>query len=315
MIIYMIYSHIAQISAMDMTDEYQILLKVFFCFMTWFFFKAGLLFTPPLKKIGFSKDYLKKIAAKLLVPFVFFVVVSLGVHVICLFFNGESWWHLIVSEIKSIICNEAPIANLPLWFLATFLIVKTVGQLITSFQYAFVILLSSFVLAYVASQFKTGFIWIGNIPLSLSFFISGYLLKSFYQKKMVIICSLLLIIFYIIHPVYIGVRSNEVVFGDYYYLGWLYSVSACIILVFFFKKYLDFSIPVLSMIGRESMIFFASHYLILYFTDKLYDSYLFNFRICGEYTEFLLLMISSIIFLPFFKVIFNSKYLSFAIGR
>ena len=47
MIIYMIYSHIAQISAMDMTDEYQILLKVFFCFMTWFFFKAGLLFPPP----------------------------------------------------------------------------------------------------------------------------------------------------------------------------------------------------------------------------------------------------------------------------
>lgn len=50
MIIYMIYSHIAQISAMDMTDEYQILLKVFFCFMTWFFFKAGLLFTPPSKR-------------------------------------------------------------------------------------------------------------------------------------------------------------------------------------------------------------------------------------------------------------------------
>ncbi|MBQ0075451.1 MAG: acyltransferase family protein [Prevotella sp.] len=230
-------------------------------FMPWFFFKSGMFY----KKKGL-RDVAMGGAKKLCYPFITFSIVGWCVHSIFMYIQHEhNFVHYFATPIKELLMCGSIQGNLALWFLLslyfvnilyTFCINKKVNK--------HVILIFCVIIACIL--YEAGIIYpyyLANTILGLAFYCAGNMYaKKQYEVKYGIVSLIVSLIIFSCCYSNISFRNNELTSG-YYLLACLFAVTGCISINFVFLK-IPYNFVLLSWIGRNSMILYVTHWIMIY---------------------------------------------------
>lgn len=274
-IVLMIFNHICQHTHFENSLIYIWLGKLFFFFMPWFFFKAGLFNSK--RSLREEAKHLQK---KVLFPFVVFTIVGYIINLLRLdVLSSISVNDIIWSPIIDFLFMGSIYGNLPLWFLLSFYMVKIVQEFCMEKKYNSLYLCAfSLVIAYLMNLasihiFKHIPYYLGNIPLGVSFMAISSFLQRYKQSAWILIVTIplwLLNVFYF--ESFLDFRSNALLSGNYF-MFYLSSVAGIISVNYImrfieFKKSIIFD-AVLSYIGKNSLSFFILHWLIILLVELI----------------------------------------------
>lgn len=258
LIIWMIFVHIQSLTqCVLIRNRYMPLL---FCFMAWFFYKAGMFYREkPLR------EELYGIWKRLLIPYIFFSVVGAmcGFVIECVL-GTESVPHYLLRSAGQVVKWGGVTSNMPIWFLLSLAVVRMIIQFVHKYHLVYpvtgVALLSSYLL-FKMSVFEP--CYLGNISLGLFFFGIGYLLKDYqYNRIMVIVATVVYIVFFVFFPSNVDFRANLLTSGNY--SGYVITaVLAIIILNNLFKVVPFLCIRSLVHIGEHSMVYYLCHWPLI----------------------------------------------------
>jgi len=238
-------------------------------FMPWFFYKSGQFFRKRPWKEQLNKD-----ARKLLRTFVIWSVIG---YVMFLAFGMLQHTLTLRSATYSIVrglflTGKVPI-NEPLWFLLTLFGVRLMANIILPKKgekyYIMKILmlaLMGYIVAYLAYRFNHRLLpyWVANGAAGFSFFVLGYGLKEYENKRWLIIpCLMIYIVSCFTGFPMVDMLFNKLIAGNY--LFWI-PVALCGIVTFnticrFTCKYI--SIRPIEIVGQNAMTIYVTHILIL----------------------------------------------------
>lgn len=242
-----------------LSEDLYIITNIFSFFMPWFFFKSGMFF----KEEKFIDIYHKSIK-RLIYPFIYFSIIGHFIYCLYLFFVVKDFniIHYTLSPIKQLLMYGSIAGNLPLWFLLSLFAVRIIFFYVYKNKYLISLLVAIPYLVYI---FKINIpLYFVNVFSGLFFYSCGYFLKKHqYNNKFFLIAFGIYFLALILCPSYIDMRTNNLVWGNYY---WYYIVALAGIItingLFFYltKK----EIPVLNILGKNSMAILCIHWLVLY---------------------------------------------------
>ena len=273
-IIHMILTHVFALAGNY--HVYRPFCTIFFFFMPWFYFKAGLF----INRNRDLKTWVKRDFMRLLVPFIAFTIIgSVFYYAMELYTPDKPVWKVLIMPIYQVIKEGSAYANKPLWFLLSLFLTRLAYRLIPEkFQpYSVVVaLFGGMALSH----------WDIRLPLTLSTVFPGFffLMMGRYSRPYIVPEGLtsvnrggqiVAIILYLIVLMFFNVGNDmrvNTVKG--YYLVWILgSFCGCITMTFLFNSFLG-KIGFLSFIGRHSMMYYVVHCIPLYVTrfiiTKLY---------------------------------------------
>lgn len=271
-------------------------------FMPWFFYKSGAFF-----KNMSQKDLLIKDIGKYLRYFCVYSLIGWVVWCLCGLYNNE-------LTIKA--CIKVPFfhfikfgyidGNGALWFLLSLFFVRQCANVLTIKKLLSPLVMSiiCMALAYTLYQiewYKQSW-WLGNFFSGLCFFLLGYWLKTLEQNNIVFISSLIIYglvccacFLGIIEFPYLYMHANKMTCGNYllYYPTALAGIIVINNLFRLLCKRVRFRI--LGFIGRNSMYFYVTHWILFTIVAFISKSLLY---LESHRLVFLFLLGSSIVFLP-----------------
>lgn len=266
MVVWMIVSHVFQWSHLIECNVYTTASRFFFMFMAWFFFKGGMF-----AKERTSREDIKKWSHRLLLPFVVFTAIGMFFYWIQLYLMGDrSWIHYILSPIKAFLLSGSFPGNLPLWFLGTLFVVRTLFGLLVNRKYTDFVLAASLVALYLIKyedlfhirEYMNYPYYIYNIFLGLIFYWIGYRLKNMQYCPYVALIGIAILLLVFVVPSFCDFRSSKV--QGNFLLFVLSATIACIVVNNLFQilcKRIKFRL--LSHIGKQSMFYFCTHWIFL----------------------------------------------------
>lgn len=256
MILYMIYGHICLWTELR---QFEVLSRLLFFFMPWFFFKSGMFY----RKVP-MREVVMKGWKRLLVPYLVFSIVGYVAFAI-MQRNMEvaPVDYYLLNPLRQMFHEGAVAGNSPVWFLFSLFIVRilfTEMQKLKRFLSIGIALLGA--LGYLLNIMEVkDYFYISNIITGTFFFGLGYFCKEIQFDCCWFVVSLIVYgTIIIIDPSYIDFRSNS---GSGHYLLWMISAFAGIITVNNILKILPYSFPFLSTIGRGSMAYYVLHWPIM----------------------------------------------------
>lgn len=304
MTIYMIYSHICPwvgISPLPHVGQF------LFFFMAWFFYKSGMFF----HNISFSECY-KKGIQRLIIPYIIFSIIGWFMFFIRDVIKQEITEQYFINSLRQILHEGAVAGNAPLWFLFTLFCVRIIFYLVHKLkQYSVILICFSGILAYILNFWHIkDYYWISNICSGLFFFGCGYILRNAQYNKYLFIISIITYIGIIIYiPTFVDFRSNTFTKGNY--IAWILSSLAGIITFNNIFKYIPVRFKLLNNIGKDSMSYYVTHWIILSITYVLFFEFI-------EQEEkkiwFILYLVFLILLLPLANVLFKTKKLRWTLG-
>ena len=226
MIIWMIVYHIFIFTGNKQSLACEEFYKVFYFFMSWFFFKSGML-----AKDASLKQVVVSSTKKLLVPYVVFSFLGYWAYFLQqLLLKDLSFDKMVVEPAYVLLYTGSVLGNLPLWFLLGLFFDKILWQFLIyknmkSYQIAAISLIICFG-GYLLEIKQPFYIW---FTFSGLFFYSlGNILKNIqFGEAFRLVAIVLYIIAITIFPNSVQMRSNSLEFG--YYMLWpLTSISAII---------------------------------------------------------------------------------------
>lgn len=302
----MILVHIFQKSELTNTAYYQSL-NILFFFMPWFFYKSGMFFKE--KRIYEKIVYVWK---RYLIPFVIFSIIGHFFHCIKLLINGDyNITHYVIFPIIDFIFLGSIPGNLALWFLFSLSIVSIIYIYIYNYfkrLWVFIILV----------PFLINYFHIDGVPLyicnaltGLFFYGIGYNLRMLQYNNYIFAISLLgyILIYYFV-PSIVDMRTNKLISG--YYLLWIISSLMGIISINnIFKRINAFNNLKLNLIGKSSISYYVSHWIILTISSILIEI------MCVEnsWNHFYFMFFSCIITLPIINKFLQKENIKFIIGK
>lgn len=316
LIVRMILGHLFQWCGLTETDAYWWVNTVFSFFMPWFFYKSGMLFTPPPYKIISScntVNYMVGKTKKILIPYAFFSVFSMLIETIILLIQeDEKLNSSLINSLKTIVIYGAVGSNQPLWFLLTLFLVYILNyyislkwvnlKLVTAICIVMAILLQYIGYKYPAT--------ISSTLIGLSFYLLGMQFKDFQFDKRIVVTALLGIVPMCIYPSVIDVCTNSKMYGNYI-VWYLYSLMAIILINNIFRSVKTYSFPLLRYIGRNAITFLITHWIIL----SIMKATLASYGITSGYIMFSIMLVSMIVILPILDIILNRDKLKVLIGK
>lgn len=277
-------------------------------FMPWFFYKSGMLFhEKPFR------DTTKKNIKVLLKPFAVFSFLGwfIIVPASSLFLRHQSLG-VLFHDTFSIFFQEGFFrGNPPLWFLLSFFIVK---ELFSLSRYCkipvIVVAVISLFIAFLHNHILVNSpAYVGNISNGLFFFSIGYLLRDLQYRRKVFFLSLLIAIVIFPFCSYLDFRANKIYYGSNFYLiNELFMVAEIVIVNFLMKKW-GGRHCLFTSIGRDSILYFATHYIFLSIS---WNALHLVFHIENPNIMFLLNSIVLIISLFFMQKIYHKGWLDWA---
>lgn len=301
---------------------------LFYFFMSWFFFKSGMFY-----KEKTEKDVLKSTFRRLIVPYITFNIVGIVVLALEKYQSGGalSITSLTKEVLVTIFLNEAVYPNLALWFLLSLFIVrnafnilrklnvKTLAVLLVSLACLFTIYYLCYyrwagydnipyTFAWGGHVSKNILLLFGNICCGMALYCLGYLLKNIQYSKYVVIASGIVYLIHIFIPTGIDFRIID---SDNLALAILFSLSGIILYDFIFKRHLNKRIPVLTYIGRNSMTYYVTHYVIM---SALFNLVYKNFTM-DKTTLYVVSFFTIIVLLFVADRIFSIRWLKWMIGK
>ena len=233
-----------------------------------------------------------------MVPYLIFGAIGHGMTCVQLYIQGDKiWYHYILSPIKCILNQGAPIGNLALWFLPSLFAVQLLYSLMRKRMRDEWIVLIGLTIAYSVFIFeiKRPF-YLGNIPLGLAVYSFGHLLKTKQYTRLIFILALLVyLVTLFLHPYSLDFRANRIGNG-YYLIAVISSLVGCILINNIFKRKIV-HINFLKWIGNNSMNFYVMHWLVLYACSSIID--------VSGWGLFAIMITSCIIILPIMSVLYN----------
>lgn len=170
-----------------------------------------------------------------------------------------------LTPFKEIAFTGSVNGNHPLWFLFSLFIVRLVfNELFTRRIYPIAIflfwLLTTTVLFYSGIDYLP--IYLYNIPLGIAVYSCGYMLRERQFEKMVLLfASLAYLGIMLLRPSHLVFRDMTLNEGGYYFCAVLYSLSACVVFNNLFRCHP--SCNILQFIGKNSMTYYVTHWIIL----------------------------------------------------
>lgn len=223
LIIHMILGHIAQWTGVDYRGDCML-----FFFMPWFFYKSGMFF----KKNNDWRAQLKKDARHLLIPLVSFSIIGQLFLWVDLVASGDmNWLHYVSFPKWLLLCGSIP-ANLPLWFLSSLFLVKTVYNVIAGRINDYILVAVAVGAAFVSYLFGIDSPrYLANCPLGLAFYVLGSKLRELQYGKYVIALAIVIYAISVVFPSSIGMFQNSLLNG--YYLAAVVASLAGIVVINF----------------------------------------------------------------------------------
>ena len=171
MITYMVFTHVCQHFGYEHSVIYMTLEHIFYFFMPWFFFKAGMFFKVEDNKVILNKSY-----NRLIRPFILFSLIGHICFCIVCYLQGNLHMSTLVPYYSLLMQGSIP-GNLPLWFLLTLFLCRIIFIFfakndITVYWIALASLLLAFGLHLI--DFKQPF-YIANTVTGVFFMSFGYI--------------------------------------------------------------------------------------------------------------------------------------------
>jgi len=246
LIIVMIVVHCFQWSSLTDTMLYDVIQRVFFFYMAWFFYKSGMFHKQkPLKK------YLFSCFCRLLIPFMVYSIIAYPIWCVRKLMIGVADWKTyVVGPFFDLIRVGSISANEPLWFLLTLFLAQTLFALLKQLRIPSVIIaLMSFVVYCVMMHNGSwGPLYITNTLAALGFVASGELIcKVQYDRRLFYVSIVFCVIILIVGCPLIDIHTNAVLLGPL----WLWPV-ACLFAIIVMNN-LTRLIPEKYMMGIDSV--------------------------------------------------------------
>ena len=151
--------------------------------------------------------------------------------------------------------------------------------------------------------------YIGNMFHGLAFYTLGYCLKDKQFNRYILMLAVIAFVLKFFFFAFMDFRGNNTS-GSNYLLCVVYELSGCIVANNVFRHWLDREIPLLTHIGRNSMVYYLVHYPLMTFIVM----FLNPFPGSTAFVRFALLTIILIVLLIVSDYIFRIKKLRFFIG-
>lgn len=277
-----------------------------FFFMFWFFFKGGVFFhAKPLKK-SILQDL-----RRFIIPYAIFNAIGIANELIHACLTGSynsGWW---VGELYTIKDFQCCWTSMACWFLLSYFIVKVVYTSLHGRVHPMTVFLIGVALSFGLYLHKEGVAnfgvldaylkkvpyWVGNISIGLSLFSLGHLLRNLQYNRTVLTVAILCLVIHFLYPSSIDMRANVCERG-FYLPAVLSGIAGCIVLNNISRWVLDREIRVLTYVGRNSMIFYLSHYpavvILLSYTKEYMMQFSSGIQYCLLSAYLLLVFVISI---------------------
>ncbi len=313
LIVHMILGHISQSAYADVEKAafFEIINRLLFFFMPWFFFKSGMFY----KRNSNQKDFIEKSYKHLLVPFVVFSLIGEPLYWVHIAFTEHyDKWQWYLASIKSIFIQGSLKGNGPLWFLLSLFLIRVFYNYIAVNVPIKCALLGISVMFLCLVHYYQISVWLSitHTISGLLFFTLGDLMrKSQYNTPIFSISLIVTILIFTFYPIDSYVLWANAVFPEkYYYWIFLYATVAVIVANNLIKKSPIFvyrCIP-FQIIGRNAMIYYITYLLILNVCRIIFSDVLK----LNNWLYFWIMVTACVVFLPLFAVIFNGdKYKKF----
>lgn len=302
LIIYMILTHI-QICADVFVEPQEMCVLSFF--MPWFFFKSGMFYK--------GKTFRSTLSGwkKLIIPYVVYSFIGHIIYCTRIYLEGDqNWIHYVLSPIKQILMCGSLLGNTPLWFLLSLFMVQLIYSVIHNKIKDELIFMMGALVAFIIYFIDVNItLLFSNTSLGLAFYAIGHKLKERQYFWHIMIVSLIIYFcVFIVYPSAIDFHANKVICGQYI-LAILFSLSGCILCNNIFKR-LPIRISILSYIGKNSMVFYVQHWLIL----KICGMFLLYMGVYENTKIFTAMVITCIVILPVMAYISQKPTLKWTLG-
>lgn len=273
-VLYMIFGHCCQFAQISNMDFYNILSIIFNCYMPWFFFKSGMFFS----KSTTAKEIFRKSINKFFRPYCVFMLIGYIGYCSTLFLkNDTNWVHYILSPVKQcLLYNGVHSWALPLWFLVTLCIVKYIAGILLRRNLIIIgpiCIIGGYIAAHINECFLEPSTWFNIFP-AIFFYWLGFLFKKVQYHIVVFVLSVVLYIISFIFPSIVSFRVNQLILGSYF-LWVLYASAGIVFFNNIFKKF-QLNIFPFTIIGKNSLYWFLSHWFILEIISLIYNSFSFS---------------------------------------
>lgn len=261
-IIFMISRHAFQMS--NTTDDQVYIASQYFLFMfmAWFFYKSG--------RFHRDKDLRQVIKGgikKFIYPFMLYTIVGAIIYFWGLYDEGKlSIKTMLYEPFHQIFFEGSYIGNLPLWFLLSLFFVKVIVafsrklRLKKEYLLAMALIVAGGGTLLIKHFSKIPFILL-NVPLGLIFYLTGFFLKKYEDRKIVVFVSLLTYtIIQLTIPSAVDFRCDNTYEG--YWTTYIIASVAGIIVIDNLFKFKFLQLPVLTSIGRNSMEYYCLHWIL-----------------------------------------------------
>jgi len=183
-------------------------MNLFSLYMAWFFFKSGMFH----KEQGDFKQYTNKLVKKLIVPFAIFTIFG--------FIMEATYKPITVYSLRGLIAQVATMGfawcNAPLWFIFALFLTRLITSKFNGRYWILWIAIFIGIAAIHNQLFTERFQYIGNVSLSIVYYILGYKMKSWHENKYVVIaCFLIYTVTFYFMPTFLDIRSNSTSYGLY----------------------------------------------------------------------------------------------------
>lgn len=276
-IIRMVTLHIMAFCGKDKVDWWLEVMQWSYFFMSFFFFKAGYFN----KGTGTNdKEYLTDRCKRLLIPYLSAGLIGLAIYFAFyphLTARYKGWVEPL--QIEHIWENAGFYGNGPVWFLFSFFCVYILVHYIEKIKYLHWIVIFFPLISYLLWTWGNP-LWMStnNVFMATFFFYLGrlwHILMQRYSKKQIRYLSLVLTVIFIavnfIHPGKYVMSYNE--FSGCSLTAVTNATCALCGLSGLLLTAPPVRIPILCFIGEHSMVYFISHYPMLYFYKFMHLSY------------------------------------------
>ena len=324
LIIHMIYTyHIAHACGHCIPTMIKVIDTSLFFFMSWFFFKGGMV-----HKIVPFCEIKNKSLKRLMAPYVIFLLIGFLLDGIIKFVTDEKITY--IAFLKEELCAFVSAAVIwptgASWFLLSLFVVRLVFNFLVSKVHSIFIAIFFLFVAYglfllqchtrtYGIQFA-GYtlhwfpVYFGNICHGITLYSLGYYLKEKQFNRILFISAVLLYIAHFFIPSEIDFRANDSG-GKNYVWSLICGIAACIVVNNLFKRYANRNVRFFTYIGCNSMVYYLVHWPVMYITVKLFLTpvkdidFMINFTILSFVVTFFLIVA---------EYLFRVKKIRFIIG-
>ena len=202
---------------------------------------------------------------KLIVPWLVFGMLGHIVNCINLVVEGDfNWKHYLLSPFKELLFTGGLEGNQPLWFLFTLFWTQLTFNILHKKE------ISSWLMVFCGVAWAIGMYLLGynsptymvNVPLAIAVYALGYLWKEKqFSKRYVSIFAIVYFAILLIRPSHLIFAANVLNPEGVYILALGFSIAGCVLFDNIFR-YLP-HLAVLQYVGRHSMVYYISHWLLL----------------------------------------------------